>query len=205
MSNRGKTQALDVLGDILEDTEEEARLEQERLAAELRKREEEAKAAAEAERLRRAEEAQQKIAAEEAERIEAAARRSAVDEALRELEKEPEAAPAPIVVVEPPKKSPVGAILAAAAAVIILGGSFFAWQTLSKPILDNETLYAPVAFAPPSANTANNAEQQIAVLGRPEVEEEAPAPAPRSSSRRSSSSRSTPSPGLNLGGSSLRR
>lgn len=204
MSNKNRhTQALDLLGDILEDTEELAREEEVRLAAELKRREEEAKREAEAERARRQADADRRMAEEETRRREAAERRSMAERAMQDVdapvEEKPVVVAAPIP--EPEKRSPVGALLAALVLGALAVGGFFGYQALTAEFVDRETIYTASAPAV-QLLAANDASRQIAIRLKPEEEAAAPEAARRSSS--SSRRSTTPTPaapsGLRLGG-----
>lgn len=202
--NMRATQALDLLGDILEDTEELARQEEEQLAEQLRQREEEARLKAEAEAKRRAEEADRRMAEEEARRREAAERRSMAERAMQAVDEpeEEKVAAAPVVAApEPEKSSPLIPLLAALVIGAIAVGGFFGYQAMTKEFVDGETVYTASSPAV-QVLAANTAEYQVAVLLKPKEEAAAEEERRRAPSRRSSSSRpSTPAPsGLRLGG-----
>lgn len=207
MSTKNRqTQALDILDDILEDTEELARIEERRLAEQLRQREEEAKAAAEEEARRRAEDAERRLAEEEARRRAAAERRSLAERAMQQVdepEEEKVVVAAPVAAVEPEKKSNTLGILIAAVLLGAIGvGGFLGYTAMTQEFVDAETIY-PAAIATPTLLAANSAEQQVAVLGKPNapVEDDAGAKKPAARRTSSSSKPSTPAPGgLRLGG-----
>lgn len=202
---RQATQALDFLDDIIEDTEEQARLEEERLAEARRQREEEQRRKEEDERRRRQEEADRRIAEEEQRRREAAERRSMAERAMKDVD-EPEekvvAAPAPVVQQPEEKTSILIPLLAALVIGALAVGGFFAYQEVTRDYVDNETAYTIIEPTIDSLN-ADEAQHQVAVLLKPEEEAkiEAAAPARRSSSSKKPSSSAPPAPsGLKLGG-----
>lgn len=202
---RQPTQALDFLDDIIEDTEEQARLEEERLAEARRQREEEQRRQEHEDRRRRQEEADRRIAEEEQRRREAAERRSMAERAMKDVDEPQEkvvAAPAPVIQEPEEKSSALIPLLAALIIGAIAVGGFFAYQEINREYVDNETAYNIIDPTIDSLN-ADEAQHQVAVLLKPEEEAkiEAAVPTRRSSSRKSSAPSTPPKPsGLKLGG-----
>ncbi len=204
-NSKGKaTQALDLLGDILEDTEEQARIEEARLEAERQKKEQEAKAREEAERKRRQEEADRRIAAEEARRREAAERRSMAEEAMKEVEAPKETVVKTVVQTtqQPEEKSSALPILIAA---LVLGalaaGGFFGYKELTREYVDADSAYATIE---PSVITLNadEAQHRVAILLKPEEQAKEDAIEAKKPKKKSSSKANEPKKpaGLTLGG-----
>lgn len=202
-----QTQALDILGDILEDTEEEARNEERLLAEQLRQRDEEAKAAAIDEARRRSEDAERRLAEEEARRRAAAERRNLAERAMQQVD-EPEevkvVAVKPVVAAEPEKKSNVIGILIAAVLLGAIGvGGFLGYTAMTREFVDTDTVYS-AAVAAPTLLAANTAEQQVAVIGKPNapIEEDGTTTGRRPAARRGGSGKpaAPAAGGLRLGG-----
>lgn len=200
---RKPTQALDFLDDIIEDTEEQARIEEQRLAEARKQREEEERRKAEEERKRRQEEADRRVAEEERRRREAAERRSMAERAMQDVD-EPEekvvAAPAAVAAQPEEKSSILVPLLAALLIGAIAVGGFFGYQELTREYVDNETAYTIIEPVVDSLN-ADEAQHQVAVLLKPEEEAKIEAATPARSRRTSSKPATPPKPsGLKLGG-----
>lgn len=202
--NRKPTQALDFLDDIIEDTEEQARIEEQRLAEARKQREEEERRKAEEERLRRQAEADRRVAEEEKRRREAAERRSMAERAMQDVDKpEEKVVAAPTVAAAQPeeKRSVLVPLLAALVIGAIAVGGFFGYQELTREYVDHETAYTIVEPTVDSLN-ADEAQHQVAVLLKPEEEAKIEAAKPTRSRRSTTRTPAAPPKpsGLKLGG-----
>ncbi len=181
MAEQKKTQALELLSGILEETQREAEEERRKADEARRTAEEQARRDALAEAEAKRHEAERKLAEEDARRAAAAERRAAAAEALRieelrakGLYKEPEeekpaAAPAAAKAPVEEKRSSLPLLLAALVLGGLAVGAWFGYQEMNREYVDASTSYSYTA--PATVALAAAGETPVAFRARPVVEE----------------------------------
>lgn len=189
---QNKTQALDLLGDILADTQKEAENERRKREEAERKKLDAAKRQVEAEDQRRRAEAEARLRAEEERQQAALERRQMAQAAMAEDSDEDDTTQTPAQagkkVVEE-ERSFVPMLLAAVVLIGLGVGGFFAYSEMTKEYVTTASF---ARSAPAVVDISNvDSSQEVAFLAKPvfeqpEAEAEAQAPRRGSSSRRNS-------------------